>query len=78
MAKFADEFVTVSLMDPEIEEMVRLVNCHHHTKVCRKYGCKCRFKFPKFPSMKTIISIPARLKYKDLSPKDQHKKVEEV
>ena len=78
LAKFADEFVTVSLMDPEIEELVRLVNIHHHTKACRKYGCKCRFKFPKFPTMKTIISIPARLKYKHLSSEDQHKKVEEL
>ena len=28
--------------------------------------------------MKTIISIPARLKYKHLSSEDQHKKVEEL
>ena len=80
LAKFADKFVTVSLMDPEIEEVVRLVNCHHHTKACRKYGhgCACRFKFPKFPSMKTIISVPDRLKFQDLEIKEKQKKTEEL
>ena len=78
LVKFVDEFVTVSLMDPVIEELVRLVNCHHHTRTCRKYGCKCRFYFPKFPSMRTIISIPARLKFKDMKPEDSEKKTEEL
>ena len=31
---------------------------HHHTKACRKIGDKCRFNYPKFPSTKTILSIP--------------------
>ena len=78
LAKFADKFVTVSLMDSEIEEVVKLVNCHHHTKACRKYGCACRFKFPKFPSMKTIISVPDRLKFQDLEIKEKQKKTEEL
>ena len=43
-----------------------------------KIWIKYRFKFPKFPSIKTIIAISAKLKYKNLSPEKQHKKIEEL
>ena len=43
-----------------------------------KIWIKYRFKFPKFPSIKTIIAISAKLKYKNLNPEKQHKKIEEL
>ena len=58
LCNFADLFITCSLKDVRTEDIVRDVQIHHHTKCCRKSGHMCRFDFPKFPSIKTIISIP--------------------
>ena len=44
---------------------------HHHTKACRKHGGKCRFRFPKFPIWKTIMS-------RDLNDNDLDKKQEKL
>jgi hypothetical protein len=59
---FIDSFCTVSLhpaiVGPVVAYIATLVNQHHHTKTCRKYQTVCRFKFPKMPSYKTIISRP--------------------
>ena len=40
---------------------MRSVNIHHHTKTCRKYNTSCRFYFPRFPSLRTVIAEPVRL-----------------
>ena len=32
-------------------------------KSCKKKSDKCRFHFPKLPSLNTFIAIPARIKY---------------
>ena len=66
--KFIDQFVTCSLIDTDIQNTVKEVNCHHHTRTCRKYGSACRFNFPKYPSVRTIVAAPARLKFKDVPP----------
>ena len=58
---YIDKFVTCSLRHPETKAIAEEVNCHHHTKTCSKNGCSCRFHFPRFPSLETIISIPLRL-----------------
>ena len=61
LADLADNFISCSLKDPRTEEIVKLVNMHHHTKTCRKYGCTCRFHYPRFPSLRTLISVPLRM-----------------
>ena len=58
LSNFADQFITCSLKDVRTEDIVRDVQIHNHTKCCRKSGHKCRFFFPKFPSIRTIISVP--------------------
>ena len=58
LVEFVDSFVSVSLDDDDIKEIVKKVNTHHHTKTCRKYGVLCRFQFPKYPTLETIISVP--------------------
>ena len=64
LTKFADLFVSVSLKNPAISDIVKEVNVHHHTaKACRKYGTECRFNFPKFPIHRTIISVPSTIVY---------------
>ena len=42
----------------KIIEIVKDVQIHYHTKSCKKHGCTsaCRFRFPKFPIWKTIIT----------------------
>ena len=59
--KFADEFISCSLKNPRVEEIVRCVNIHNHTKTCRKYSDNCRFHFPKFPSLQTLVPTPVRM-----------------
>ena len=62
---FADKFTTCTLnsdsVGHDVVELVRELNCHRHTRSCRKYGCLCRFKFPRFPIWKTIIGKPSHL-----------------
>ena len=43
----------------KIIEIVKAVQVHHHTKSCKKNGCAatCRFRFPKYPMWKTILTI---------------------
>ena len=61
LASFIDKFITVEIDNSDTEAIVRQVNIHYHTKTCYKYGSgKCRFHFPKFPTDKTIISVPYR------------------
>jgi len=58
IAKFADEFISCSLKNPKTADIVQSVNVHNHTKTCKKYGSDCRFYFPRFPTLKTIVAVP--------------------
>ena len=42
----------------EITKIVEECMIHYHTKACRKFGCavNCRFRFPKFPMWRTILT----------------------
>jgi exonuclease III len=71
---FADKVITCSLTD-ETADIVKEVNVHHHTRACRKYGTQCRFHFPKLPSLRTIISVPERLLFKEI---EATKRLEEM
>ena len=55
---FIDTFISCSLQDETVSHIVREVQIHNHSKTCRKYGSKCRFSFPKFPSEYTIVAQP--------------------
>ena len=57
LCRFIDTFISCSL-ENTVSDIVKEVQIHHHTKTCRKYGSKCRFNFPKFPSEETIIAQP--------------------
>jgi hypothetical protein len=65
LSEYIDKFISCSLKDPSTEHIVRSVNMHNHTKPCKKYGPPCRFRFPRFPCLETIISIPSDVRYKD-------------
>ena len=67
---FADKFITCSLKNPLVKKTVEEVNKHHHTRTCTKHGTSCRFYYPKFPSLRTILAIPLRLKYPDLEERE--------
>ena len=74
LSEFADLFISCSLKNPRTKHIVEVVQRHNHTKACRKYGTKCRFYYPRFPSLKTIVSVP----FNKLggSEKDQTEKLE--
>ena len=64
LSKFVDSFVTCSLKDDDIAQIVSDVQRHSHKgnwekkTGCYKKGRNCRFNFPRFPSKKTIIAQP--------------------
>ena len=70
LEKYIDKFVTCSLKNPETRDIAMDVQIHHHTKTCQSRGPDCRFYFPQFPSLRTIISVPTRL----IHPEDENKK----
>ena len=76
LTKFADKFITCTLKDPTTKKIVEEVNIHHHTKTCRKCGraeCRsdCRFFFPRFPVDETLVSVPAKIKYKNEQEREE-------
>ena len=61
---FVNKFVTCTLWDPRTKKIASQVQRHHHTFTCRKAGSKCRFHFPRFPSLHTILAKPLRFVFK--------------
>ena len=62
---YIEKFVSCSLKNPETRDIALAVQVHKHTKTCTSRGPDCRFYFPQFPSLRTIISVPTRLVYPD-------------
>ena len=58
LSEFADLSITCSLKDHRTRSLVEEVQIHNHTKACKKYSTNCRLSFPRFPSLRTIISVP--------------------
>ena len=57
---------SVSLKNPSTKHLGEELNCHVcTTKSCHKYDEHCRFRYPRFPTLQTIIAVPARIKYPD-------------
>ena len=64
IVSFVDKFVTCTLQDPRSSKIAASVQKHNHTFTCRKAGSKCRFQFPRFPSLHTILAKPLRNVFK--------------
>ena len=73
IVSFVDKFVTCSLQDPRSSKIAASVQRHHHTFTCRKAGSKCRFHFPRFPSMHTILAKPLRNIFKNEEDEEKRK-----
>ena len=66
LREFTDWSISCTLKDATTRDLVKEVNRHQHfDKSCRKRGPNCRFGFPRFPSSKTIVAIPSKIRYKD-------------
>ena len=65
MEAYIDKFVSCSLKNPETRDIVQDVQIHKHTKTCTSRGPDCRFYFPQFPSLRTMVSVPIRLVFPD-------------
>ena len=79
-AELADMLVSCSATtdDEKLNENVKLVQKHSHSKSCRKYGTSCRFGFPKLPSKYTMIAKPLSADLDPDSKKATEKKVEDI
>ena len=75
IAGFIDKFISCSL-DGEIGVTAGQVQRHVHTQSCRKYGTKCRFNFPRFPSEKTFITYPLKRESFETEKEYNRKKLE--
>ena len=52
--------------DPTPKDLVLTVNKHQHfAKSCRKRSDNCRFNFPRFPTVITVLSVPSKIICKD-------------
>ena len=79
ISAFADKFITVTLKDPKTRDIALKVQRHRHTKTCERPGVKCRFDFPKPPSLFTMLTVPTRLTVlDDEERKDLHRKMRAV
>ena len=58
ISEFADLFISCSLKNARTKHIVEIVQMHRHTKACRKYCSKCRFFYPRFPALRTLVSVP--------------------
>ena len=65
ISAFADKFITVTLKDPMTQKIASKVQRHRHTKTCERPGVKCRFDFPKPPSLITMLTVPTRITVTD-------------
>ena len=59
-AVLADKLVSCSLNsgDQRLDNIVKEVQRHSHSKSCRKYGTSCRYGFPRLPSRRTLLAKP--------------------
>ena len=78
VTKLIDKWVSCSLEtgSPQLNELVKDVNVHNHTKSCQKGNMGCRFSFPRLPSDETLIAHPIpdeQLESQDPVVKDQAK-----
>ena len=75
LVSFVNKFVTCTLWDPRTSKIAASVQKHNHTFTCRKAGSKCRFHFPRFPSLHTILAQPPRIVFNE---KDEEKRKKTV
>ena len=77
VVELIDEYISVSVNtdDNDLNEVVKKVQRHCHTKSCQKYKTKCRFNFPRFPSNRTFIAKPLP---SDLTKEEKKKKLEKA
>ena len=62
--------------DEKLDKLVADVNVHKHSKSCQRGNIKCRFNFPKFPSLKTLIAKP--LSEEELGKEEYQKRQKEA
>ena len=79
ISAFADKFITVTLKDPTTKDIASKVQRHRHTKTCERPGVKCRFDFPKPPSLITMLTVPTRITVLDDEERTElHRKMKVV
>ena len=63
---FSNKWICVSLKNPRTRQLCLDLQRHTCSKrYCLKCRTSCRFRYPRFPILETIIAVPASLKYPD-------------
>ena len=63
---FVNKWVSVSLKNPRTRRLCLDLQAHTCSKrYCLKCRKTCRFRYPKFPILDTIVAVPAVIKYPD-------------
>ena len=78
--KLTDKLVSCSINsgDKKLDQIVKQVQKHNHSKSCKKYGTSCRFGFPKLPSRKTKIAKPLSGQMDTKEKKAKEEKAKEI
>ena len=70
LTNVVDHWISVSLKDPFTKQLAVNLNTHHcFKKSCLKRSEFCKYNFPRFPSLRSLIAIPARIKYPENTEK---------
>ena len=65
-----DRFITCTLKDPSTRHLAQQLQQHKHfPQSCRKHGTKCRFGAPWLPCLRTVLQVPPKVKFKDVTDK---------
>ena len=74
LAWLADRFMTCTLKNPSTRDLALSLQQHKHfPKSCKKRGTDCRYGAPWFPCLRTIIQVPARVKFKQETVTEEEK-----
>ena len=75
---YVDRFVTCSVQEPISRDIALEVNHHKHSHTCRKGGRVCRFDFPRFPCLHTVLAKPLRLSHEYEERKEVYEYMQSV
>ena len=78
VVSFVDQFVTCSLQEPISRDIALEVNNHRHSHTCRRYGGVCRFDFPRWPCLYTILAKPLRLTHEHEQRQEVYEHLKQV
>ena len=76
LINFANKWISVSLKNTKTRQLCLDLQSHTCSKrYCLKCRKSCRFRYPRFPILETIVAVPAIIKYPDQEVCDKKTKL---